>query len=578
MSDWFQHLSGALADNGLAVYLWLPAEDRYQWAGNSGAVFGLPPGECPATNASFHRMLNPQYAPQRLASLHSLLAGSAKEFSAVYKVRSADGAHVDVEETASLHKDEAGRTVLRGVLKVAGRDGAGMSGENEARNLFDSGAAHNGRLALRRRIDEWAETPVTHSENSYLLVVGMDRLSLMNEAFGVRFVDELIAKTGDRLARLVGDAGFVARIDGDVFGMFFEQASLSEMEAVARYVLGNFYEMPLQTEKGPIGISVSIGGVIVSRHNCRDTASPVTKAELAMRAAKEKGRSCFVSYDEVSDKASQKRRLFETGDKFLKALKENRIKLAFQPVFDPHANAVSFHECLARMFDEQGKIVAAGDFFPALEKLGLSRLIDQYALRSAIEELGQFPDLCLSVNVSNLTLTNQDWLRGLVAALRDRPSVARRLIVEITETVAMDDVNLTRRVTRTLQDLGCRVALDDFGSGFTAFSQLRDLDLDIVKIDKSFIRNLSDDKNQLFVRTLQSLAEGFGLETVGEGAETMADVRKLTGDGIHHIQGYIYGFPRVERVWLPRNHAFRTISHGKTEESDEELRKEIAAL
>ena len=138
--------------------------------------------------------------------------------------------------------------------------------------------------------------------------------------------------------------------------------------------------------------------------------------------------------------------------------------------------------------------------------MGLSRLVDHHALRMAIQELTMFPDLRLSVNVSNLSLNTHDWLRNLVSALRDRPSVAQRLIVEVTESAVINDPTTLKRIVSTLKDLGCRVALDDFGAGYTAFSQLKDLKVDIVKIDKSFIRNINEEHNHLFVRTLKSLA------------------------------------------------------------------------
>jgi EAL domain-containing protein (putative c-di-GMP-specific phosphodiesterase class I) len=106
------------------------------------------------------------------------------------------------------------------------------------------------------------------------------------------------------------------------------------------------------------------------------------------------------------------------------------------------------------------------------------------------------------------------------------------------------------------------VALDDFGAGYTAFAQLKTLDVDIVKIDKCFIRDMDESQNKLFVRTLQSLADGVEVKTVGEGAETLAEARLLAADGVHYVQGYVYGFPQVERVWLPKDHINRKITSG----------------
>ncbi len=599
MSDiWLKHLSATLSEHGLIAYMWNANEDRFQWAGNARVVLGLEIQDQPQNNAQFHKMINPQQAPQRLATLHELMgrvtaAGDAKivsGFTAHYKIRRGDGAHVDVEESTTMHIEEGtGHKLLCGFLKVKAAEPLVHTGGNAPgkiimpETIHDSGTCHHGRLSIRYKVDEWMTMGLGQSAVGYLLVVGMDRLSLMNEAFGARYADELIEKTGLRLRQITGDTGYVSRIDGDVFGILFPQAPHNEMAAVAQFMLNNFYDTPIQTSKGPIGISISVGGIALDCQSARDSATLITRAEMAMQAAKEKGRSCFVSYQEAVSQAVSNRMLLESGDEFLRALKDNRVRLAFQPILNSKSHDVTFHECLIRMIDENGKILQAGQFVPAVEKLGLSRLVDQYSIRMAVQELSLFSNLELSVNVSNMTLTNQDWLRSLVSALRDRPSLARRLIIEITESAAITDIDRTVRVVRTLKDLGCRVALDDFGTGYTAFSQIRDMDIDMVKIDKSFIRNIGEDQNHLFIKALQLLADGVNVETVGEGAETMADAQRLAGDGIDHIQGYVFGFPAIERIWLPKNHVFRQIPTEiqkpavSTGEVHEQVMEDIAA-
>jgi diguanylate cyclase (GGDEF)-like protein len=418
---------------------------------------------------------------------------------------------------------------------------------------------HYGRLLISQKIIEWGqENQVSQNAVGYLLVVGIDRLSMFNDAFGASFTDDIIDLTGKRLRHIMGGAGTVARIDGDVFAMFFSNAPHAEMAAVAHHLLHNFNDSPLQTSRGPIGIGISIGGIVV-HHECKEPADMLTKAEMAMQMAKDKGRGRFISYNEASGEASNTRMLLESGDSFLRALKDNRVRLAFQPVINSQTSDVTFHESLIRFYDEAGKLHSAGSFIDAIEKMGLSRLLDRHAMRMAIHELSMFDSLSLSVNVSNLTLSDPDWLRGLVGALRDRADIASRLIIEITESAIIQDIKKTIRIVDTLRDMGCRVALDDFGSGYTAFSQMKDLDISLVKIDKSFIRGISEKENHLFIRTLQTLAKGVNIETVGEGAETMADAKLLASDGIDHIQGYVFGFPSIERVWLPKGHEHRKI-------------------
>lgn len=546
--------------------MWDAGQDRFKWAGDLHNVLGLEKEDYPLTNAQLHKLINPQEVPERLSALHDVMRRDpayavSSSFTAAYKMRRVNGTFVDIEESATFQQDGTGNRVLCGFLKLrkpaASENGVSLA--NVVPAMLDSGFNCYGRMMLSQKIEEWLDLyEPSQRLFGYVLAVGIDRMALFNEVMGPRYADEIIEKTGERLRQIVGEAGLVTRIDGDVYGLFFKQAPHNEMAAVAKYVLNNFYNVPLRTTMGPIGVGISVGGVTLDR--ARDAASVITMAEMAMHVAKDKGRSCFVSYDEASHKAEDNKLLLKSADTFLKAMKGNRLRLAFQPIMDSRSNNVSFHECLMRLIDDDGKLVSAGAFIPAIEQLGLSRLVDQYALRMAIHELSMFPEVQLSVNVSNLSLTNQDWLRNLVAALRDRPSVAKRLIVEITESAVIADPENTKRIVRTLQDLGCRVALDDFGAGYTAFSQLKELRVDLVKIDKSFIRNIDDEHNHLFVKTLKSLAQGVNIQTVGEGAETLAEAKLLASDGIDHIQGFVYGFPRVERLWLPKDHAHRHIS------------------
>lgn len=584
---WLDHLSHTLTDNGLIAYIWNIDQDVFEWQGNLQTLLGLEDDQHPQNSTHFQSLINPQDVPQRLAVLHNAVtdmeasADQKAHFTAPYRIRRSNGMQLDVQESATLHRDEkTGDRMLCGFMRVSdpaqftqslGRAMMQPAAQPLSYTSVDAASVPEGRHAIIQKIHEWGDCGADGTKGAasgYLLVVGIDRLAMFNEAFGAQFTDELIEKTGHRLQRMVAEHGMVARIDGDVFALLFHDAAHSEMAAVAHYILNAFYERPLHTARGPIGIGISMGGILV-RQRSNDAGDLIAKAEMAMRAAKERGRGRFVSYNEIAGEGQSTRLILQSGDAFMAALKDNRVKLAFQPVVHSQTSAVSFHESLIRFIDEEGKIHSAGQFIPAIEKLGLTRLVDRHALQMALQELAAYPELSLSVNVSNLTLTDPDWLRGLVTALRDRPQMASRLIIEITESAAMYDLDKTTRIVRTLRDMGCRVALDDFGSGYTAFSQLKQLDIDIVKIDKSFIRNISEKENHIFVQTLQALAEGVNIETVGEGAETMSEARMLAKDGVNHIQGYAFGFPSVERVWLPKDHHKRKFILSREEQQDD---------
>jgi EAL domain-containing protein (putative c-di-GMP-specific phosphodiesterase class I) len=233
------------------------------------------------------------------------------------------------------------------------------------------------------------------------------------------------------------------------------------------------------------------------------------------------------------------------------ALREDRLLFAFQPVVCAATGKVDYFECLLRMRDERGNIVSGGDFIAAIEQLGMIGPIDRFVLERTVRELGTDTQVRLGFNVSGLTACDRPWLRSLIVLLRNRPDLARRLVVEITETAALYDIEETARFVDTLRHAGCRVALDNFGAGHTSLRHLQTLAVDTVKIDGSFVRNLAENsENRVFLRHLLGLTKGFGLSTVAECVESAEDAALLRAEGVAYLQGYHLGPPTVERPWL----------------------------
>jgi EAL domain-containing protein (putative c-di-GMP-specific phosphodiesterase class I) len=233
------------------------------------------------------------------------------------------------------------------------------------------------------------------------------------------------------------------------------------------------------------------------------------------------------------------------------ALRQDRLLFAFQPVVCAATGKVDYFECLLRLRDEDGQIVTGSEFIEAVEQLGSIGLIDRFVLERTVQELETHPEVSLGFNVSALTACDRPWLRLLMSVLRNPPKLAPRLVVEITETAALYDIEEIARFVDTLRHAGCRVALDDFGAGHTTLRHLQTLAVDIVKIDGSFIQNLAfNSENRVFLRHLVGLTKGFGLSTVAECVESAADEELLRGKGIAYLQGYHIGKPTIERLWL----------------------------
>ena len=202
------------------------------------------------------------------------------------------------------------------------------------------------------------------------------------------------------------------------------------------------------------------------------------------------------------------------------------------------------YECLLRMERPDGQIISAGEFIAVAEQLGLSRLIDRRTLELSIEILKKNPSIRLSVNVSGLTASDHEWLVTLHRLTGGRRALTERLTIEITETAAMHDLDLSINFVDTLKELGCQVAIDDFGAGYTSFKNLKILNVDMVKIDGAFIKNLaSDPHDMVFIRALRDLATTFGIETVAEWVQDERTVEMLRVAGITYMQGFYCGVP-----------------------------------
>ena len=559
MSDsklWLQHLSLSLRASRQVAYLYHVEDDKFEFIGDIMGVLGLPDDRSPSNREEFSKLLAESELVTRQLALAEVLSNiktSEKNFTLRYNVSRADGTLIPLIETGvARYSDQEKKTTIQSLMALdvekieqQKRLARKMGFRNAVTNVFSSS---EDRRQLLHAIENSIERVETCK--GFLLLLGLDRMSLVNEIYGSEFADEMLHTIEEMLKQILKDQAKVYHIAGDIFALHFDGGNPGEMGAKANDILKVFYNQTIEVQERSIHQVVSIGGVRIVDQTV-SASSVLSRAELALMDAKNKGRGCFIEYsDKLGEEVKAFRDILTVGDDFLRSFKDGRVKIAFQGIVNSRTNNISFHECLIRMIDEQGEVHTAGKFIGAIERMGLTRLVDMFATREAIKELKEFPAVSLSVNVSNHTFTDPDWLKSVKMELRDYPDVAQRLIVEITESVAMSDINQTMRVARTLQDLGCRIALDDFGAGQTAFSQLKDLLLDIVKIDKSFVREMDKEENKLFIRTLHSLASAMNLETVGEGAETLAEADILAKDGIDHIQGFVHGLPTLDRPWM----------------------------
>lgn len=543
-ADWVRAAIGASGD---ILYRWDILSDRLAWAGEIEEVLGE--GEqAIASGHGFNNRIHPEDLPRRLKALSDHFS-QGDTYDCEYRVRNGQGVVIWVHDRGRVQMDDNGMPrAMSGAMRVITQ-----RKQNEARleriANYDELTGHFNRARLRDELDHALSFARRFRVAGAFLVIGVDKLAMVNNAFGYEIGDAVLVAIGQRLDRALRSSDLIGRLGGDRFGVLLtncpEDSVTACMERIIEAMRGHAIEINGQS----IPITVSIGCVLFP--GLVNTAYEVmTKAESALAYAKKAGRCCANVYRPSEQQTLLHRRTLDIGNQVQQAMREHRLIFTYQPIVAAQTLTVSKYECLLRLKEPNGDILPAGAFIPVVEQLGMTRLMDRYVLDMTVEELRRDPQSVLSLNISGLTATDQSWLRALIAAVKSTPSIAERLIVEITETAALHDIEESARFVNVVRDVGCRVAIDDFGAGFTSFRHLKALTVDLVKIDGSFVRNLANNADQqLFIRNLMGLAGTFGLETVAEFVENQADAKVLIDAGVHYLQGYYYGRPQFERPW-----------------------------
>lgn len=533
------HIMGRL---GVSAYRWTAIDDRLVWSGvvdeAPGADAGLQPGRGRDYDA---RIVHGSGASRAAAARASATEGPeprTRLFETVYRLRAAEGRAAPllwIEDRGVGHFDaQGGLTRIDGLVRVH-LDG------RERPAPFAGQDAPFGYRSFAQLIEQGMAGPAAGTEAAFLLV-GLDRLGRLNEVYGPQIGDELIEAVYGRLRAGIAPGEVLARFSGSKFGVIVA----GEGAARARHLIAAVNETPLRTSAGLVLATVS-AGVVPMPGGAGPVADIEALARDALRSARTLGPGHIETYHAANDHSAARRANLRFVDDMLSALAEDRVHLALQPVAATGTREVAFHEALVRVRGRDGTVHDGATIMPVADRFGLTVLLDRRSLELAIAALAGDADLRLSVNVAPTSIDDETWLGILDEGTRR--GYGGRLIVELTEAADILDMEAMRRRVAWLHERGVRVAMDDFGVGYTSFRSLRRLGVDMLKIDGSYICTLMESaEDRHFVRALLELAANLGMESVAEWVLDEPTARQLADWGCSYLQGELIGLARDSKM------------------------------
>jgi len=389
---------------------------------------------------------------------------------------------------------------------------------------------------------------VRHQIAGAVLFVDLDEFKFLNDRLGHRAGDEYLVSLAALLRGKVRDSDVIARLGGDEFAILVSYADRDAALLMPNGLLEAIRQHSVVLAGKPVGLTASVGVALYPEH----TTSPedlLSYADLAMYQSKRSGRNRVTVFEPHGSLEAELDARMKGESEIRAALEEGRFVLFAQPIWDLESEQLEIFELLIRMVDQEGHFVPPGAFLATAERFGLIQSIDRCVVTQAIQTLAERKEtgdhLRLSVNLSAKAITDTELLSLIRTSLEDSRVPPSRLLFEITETAAIADTSQARTFVADLREMGCRLALDDFGVGYSSLYHLKHLPVDHLKIDGSFIRDLARSPvDQHLVKAIVEVARALGKKTVAEYVGDEQTLRLLQQFGVDYGQGFFLGKPK----------------------------------
>lgn len=402
------------------------------------------------------------------------------------------------------------------------------------------------RTMFVERLDEAVKRAKRSARSFGIMFIDLDRFKVVNDSLGHDAGDRLLAVAAKRIVASVRESDTVFRMGGDEFTVLLENLNADEDAAlVARRILQSFI-LPIDLNRSEVIVSASIGISIYPR----DDVTPdrlIKNADAAMYRAKDAGRNRYQFFTEDMNLTAVERLELENG--LRKALRKEEFFLVYQPKVSADSGVVVGMEALLRWRHPEQGVIPPDRFLPYLEETGLIIPVGEWVIRRACRDMREWideglPPIRVSVNISSAQFRSEQLARNVAKILNDIGLDPRHLELELTESLLVENPDAAVKTLEELKKLGLFVSIDDFGTGYSSLNYLKQFPIDLLKIDRSFIRDLiNNEKDAAITSAITALAHSLHLRLVAEGVEDPAQLQFLRNKGCHEIQGYLISKP-----------------------------------
>lgn len=493
---------------------------------------------------AFLDYLHPDDRDGWLMKLNQLIQNDKQLIHIRFRLNTPGQAHPWIEGKFLGHRTELENAIrLRGALRDVTQS---YLHEQQITHmaLHDALTGIANRLLLEDRLKQAIQLADRHQRQLAILFFDLDHFKQINDSLGHKVGDQLLIAVSQRIQSQIRAVDTLARWGGDEFVILFSDINTLDMKQITDKLMQSM-KQSVDLAEHELIISFSMG-VAVYPKDASDIQELFAKADRAMFHAKNQGRNqvCFFADMHYADNAKKELYL---QTKLIDALNKNRLDVHYQPIVDSLSQAVVSVEALARWTDDHYGQVSPATFIPMIENSGMSAQFGDFVIIKALDTLSiwnqQGLEVRMSINVSSRQLFSGQFVARLLSAVTQRQLDVSQVILEITESLALRDIEHAIEHLVELRKLGFKVSIDDFGTGHSSLAQLQEISADKLKIDRRFIHQLNTEKGYAMVKAIQNMAYALGLKTVAEGVETATQQMIVKQLGISYIQGYYYAKP-----------------------------------